>query len=195
MNTNIIFTNCGSVELVQENLDVDFICNVARTCKHGESVPRKTPEENNRFAAALWKAGHGSVFEFADCVYKVKAPIFVARQLMRYRTGKYCEKSLRSTAVERRKEENDVYDSHYNACVDFYKALIAQGVKREEARRVLPLDSPTCYFFKIDARNLLHLLEERTSHAAQFETRETAEAMKQLIILNNPRFAEVVGLC
>ena len=185
----------GKVELSQANFDVDFLANIARTCKYGDNPPPKTEEQNDNLIRSLLVSKHLSVFEFVGATFKITAPIFCARQLMRYRTGSYCEKSLRATTVERRAEDGTAYTAHYNACVDYYNALIAEGEKKEEARRVLPLDTPTTYYFKIDGRNLLHLLEERTSKATQWETRAIAEAMRELVKLNNRRFAEVVGLC
>ena len=177
----------GNVVLVQNNIDVDLLADIARTCKHGDNVPQATQEQNDKFIKGLYLARHLSIFEFGDVLFKVTVPIYVARQLMRYRTGKYCEKSLRATQPARRLSEKSVIDVHYNACYDFYKALINQGYKREEARRVLPLDTTTVYYFKIDLRNLLHLIEERTAPGAQSETRKIVEGMKTLLLDANPR--------
>ena len=190
----IIFTSVGKVELIRHSLDVDFLAAVARGCKN-PNPPKKTCAENDQLVASLYKLGHLSVFEFGDAVFKVSCPIFVARQLMRYRTGKYCEKSLRATTVEKKPiDDDDPFVLHYNASVDFYNALIARGFKREEARRVLPLDTPTSYYFKIDGRNLCHIIEERSTKATQSETRETVAAMRDLIKLAAPRFSDAVGL-
>ena len=189
----IMFTSVGSVELIRQTLDVDLLATIARGCKYS-APPMKTADANDYLVKGLLKSKHLSVFEFADVTFRVKCPIFVARQLMRYRTGKYCEKSLRATGVERRAEEKDIFDVHFNSCVDFYQALIAQGYRKEEARRVLPLDTPTAYYFKIDARNLLHLIEERSTAATQAETRETVAVMRDLVKLAAPRFAAVVEL-
>ena len=190
----IIFTSVGSVELIRENLDVDFVAAVARSCKK-VNPPKKTAAENDKFVANLFKLKHLSVFEFADAVFRVTCPIFVARQLMRYRVASYCEKSLRATSVERKPNlGGDPIVDHYNACVDRYEELLSCGYKREEARRVLPLDTPTTYFFKVNGRELCHIIEERSSATTQAETRETVAAIRDLVKLSAPRFAEAVGL-
>ena len=55
-------------------------------------------EEQDRFirlAVNCFKRKHMSVFEFATLLFRVKCPIFVARQLIRHRNGTFMEKSLR----------------------------------------------------------------------------------------------------
>jgi thymidylate synthase (FAD) len=63
-----------------------------------------------------------------------------------------------------------------------YEQRLAFGVAREQARKDLPVSSFTEAFWKIDLRNLLHVLHERLGHAAQAEFRAYAEAIAREVV-------------
>jgi thymidylate synthase (FAD) len=63
-----------------------------------------------------------------------------------------------------------------------YAERLAFGVAREQARKDLPVSSFTEAFWKIDLRNLLHVLHERLGHAAQAEFRAYAEAIAREVV-------------
>jgi thymidylate synthase (FAD) len=60
-------------------------------------------------------------------------------------------------------------------------ALIDLGVANEVARFAIPVSTYTTFRFKIDLRNLLHLLKLRTAPDAQRETQWFANAMLDLV--------------
>lgn len=62
-----------------------------------------------------------------------------------------------------------------------YSDMIQAGVPRELARGVLPLNTYSHMFAKVDLHNLLHFLELRTHAHAQYEIRVYAEAILKLI--------------
>lgn len=55
------------------------------------------------------------------------------------------------------------------------------GIAREIARTVLPLNTYTEWYWKIDLHNLFHFLKLRMDPHAQYEIREYADAMYELI--------------
>jgi thymidylate synthase (FAD) len=55
------------------------------------------------------------------------------------------------------------------------------GVAREQARKDLPLSTYTELYWKIDLHNLLHYLSLRVDHHAQYEIRQYAEAIANIV--------------
>ena len=133
------------------------------------------------------KAGHYSVLEFAQVVFRIEVPIFVARQLMRYRNASYIERSLRycEAPTPRAWELKEVDDADVHCTINAheslsrsrYQSMIENGERKELARAVLPLSTMTVYLMRVDLRELLHIFEERLTPHCQKETREVVELM------------------
>jgi thymidylate synthase (FAD) len=60
---------------------------------------------------------------------------------------------------------------------DTYREMLAAGVAREQARRVLPASTMTGLVWQCDAHNLLHFLGLRLAPDAQLEIRRLAAQM------------------
>ena len=112
---------------------------------------------------------HLSVLEFSNILYQIECPIYIARQLMRYRCSSFLERSLRVCGPM----EGD-------AVLEDYKNAIESGMKREDARALLPLSTRTRFLWLLNLRELLHIAEERLTPAAQSMTREIVHAMVDL---------------
>lgn len=70
-----------------------------RACEDAED---RTPQQNVNLINYLLRNNHGSPFEMVSAVFKIRLPIYVARQLMRYRTAKINEYSQRySPAIDK----------------------------------------------------------------------------------------------
>ena len=161
-----------------------------------EAVKRVT------LAVACFKQEHFSVLEFAEMVFLVRCPIFVARQLFRHRNGTFMEKSLRSLeptqfkptsyADETTTSAEDIYDHAYCVSYEAYKRLLECGEQKERARAVLPLATPTEFLWKINLRSLLNVFEQRLDPAAQKETREVVGKMYQLVKPYFPNIFHVI---
>lgn len=138
------------------------------------------------------KAGHYSVLEFAQLVFRLEVPIFVARQLMRYRNASYIERSLRYCEPTTREfmkeiEDPETASSQYGTIVgheeysrSVYDDLVAEGARKEYARAVLPLSTMTVYLMRVDLRELLHIFDERLTPHCQRETKEVVEQIYKL---------------
>ena len=153
----------------------------------------------------LMRHGHHSPFEMAELKFEVKAPIFVARQWFRHRTGNYNEISGRYTElpddiyVPTHWRSQDYYNKQGSSGVleedllrqryldlvgrlrKLYEDLLDTGVAREIARAILPVSQYTIFFFKSDLRNLFHFLHLRTDPHAQMEIRVYAEAIEEIV--------------
>ena len=74
------------------------------------------------------------------------------------------------------------------AAFDTYRGLLVRGVPRELARSVLPMNTYSHMFAKVDLRNLLGFLDLRDDPHAQHEIRVYASAMRTLA-------SEIVPVC
>jgi thymidylate synthase (FAD) len=190
------------------------ICRAARVTT--ASIPKyiKDDESLIRYLVRQMETGP---FEQAELQFHIRLPIYVARQLLRYRTASVQEYSMRySEAIDsmqkthpgawrKQAKENRqgssgflksdldnggllsaVEVNFHKAARDVYEKRIAAGVAREQARKDLPLSTYTELVFKIDPRNLLHLLHERMSgdHGAhaQAEIRAYADVIGNEIV-------------
>lgn len=88
--------NCF-IELVNSMGDDNTIVSAARVSLLGES---KGAEQDKKLIAYLLKNKHTSPFEQVEFQFRVKCPLFVARQWHRHRTWSYNEISRRYTAEE-----------------------------------------------------------------------------------------------
>ena len=122
---------------------------------------------------------HLSVLEFSNILYQIECPIYIARQLMRYRCSSFLERSLRVCGPM----EGD-------AVLEDYKNAIESGMKREDARALLPLSTRTRFLWLLNLRELLHIAEERLTPAAQHMTQCIVGAMVDIAA---QEFPHVIG--
>ena len=71
--------------------------------------------------------------------------------------------------------------THCSISFDVYRSMLADGVPRELARGILPVNTYSHMFATIDLHNLFHFLTLRLHEHAQHEIRVYAEAMLDLI--------------
>jgi len=190
----------GFVRLVQAMASDDLIVQAART---SYKWVKKSTDEN--LIDYLIRNEHSSPFEFADFVFHVKVPIFVARQMFRHRTASISEVSARYTKVEdeyyypkwRMQSKSNRQGSVEEVIVDVdmdkeyenlqrqaystYEKILAKGVAREVARSCLTVSYYTQFYWKQDLRNLLHFIRLRTDYHAQYEVRVVAEAFAYFV--------------
>lgn len=171
----------------------------------------KTPAEDRTILRYLYRNEHGTPFEMVNFKFHHVLPIFVARQLIRARTASVNEYSLRySEAKDRfwfppspdylRKQgvnnkqggiepmdladaEGFIADLHVASATAMtqYEEARRDGLSRELARVILPVNLMTEWYWELDCRNLLKLLSLRMDHHAQAEIRVYADAMYELI--------------
>ncbi len=162
---------------------------------------------------------HTSPLEHIVFTFSIHCPLFIRGQWHRHRTWSYNEISRRYTEIDmefytpehlRRQaetnrqasvEDPDFDDAALRAMISkqntdslkLYNDLLEAGVCREQARGVLPQNMMVTFWGTVDLNNLLHFLELRDSDHAQWEIREYAQAIKQLIKPVIPHVAEHFG--
>lgn len=126
--------------------------------------------------------------------FRIKVPIFVARQFMRHRSFSYLEMSRRYTKDakvpfefwfpqdfnEQFNHVNDFAESHRQ---DFKSIMhrIATKYHTQVASRFLPQITYTEYYIMGEVEGLKNFFKLRLKEDAQAEIREVAEAMLQLL--------------
>ncbi len=151
---------------------------------------KSSDEADKKLVNTLLKQGHDSPFEHVVITYHIKAPIFVARHLVRHRISSWNELSGRYAELEdefyipseERTNGADVsaIKESFNKAYETYKGLIASGCTKEVARTVLPVSTYTEWFWTLNVRSLMNVLDLRAVPAAQQETREYAVAIGRI---------------
>ncbi len=195
----------GFVELIDVLGSDQDIVNAARTSYDKGTKKISSTKQLIRY---LIRHKHSGPIEFGVLVFRIRCPIFVARQWFRHRMASYNEVSLRYSEVveefyvprsewitgqdrrnrqartdheiEKSEEISSKLKQDSENLLKEYHNYIEKGVAREIARINLPLSIYTSFVFKIDLRNLLNFLSLRTDPHAQFEIRQYANIMAKM---------------
>jgi len=130
------------------------------------------------------------------CVFKLKIPIFVARQYMRHRGCSFVEVSRRFTSNDRVKFEyyfpkgipTEILEIFQNTVFDLYNAFLYENLPKETARSVLPLSLYTELWVMKDVITARNLYLERFNVFAQKETRDVVRKELELLYKYQPEF-------
>jgi thymidylate synthase (FAD) len=167
-------------------------------------------ETDSKLINYLFKHKHTSPFEMVKFKFHIKAPIFIARQWFRHRMGNYNEISARYSPLKdelyipekvssqskinkqlsandnllENERVNNLFNNYMSDSIQQFKNyndLIDVGVSREIARIGLPLNTFTEFYFCIDLHNLLNFIKLRNSENAQYEIKEYASAIQDIV--------------
>ncbi|MDB4346075.1 FAD-dependent thymidylate synthase [bacterium] len=196
----------GFVELVdhmpQENLDKAIVDGARVSYQTGT----KTTRGDRGLIRYLIRNWHTSPLELVVFKFRIKAPLYIARQWLRHRTASVNEMSARYSIVDEEYYEPEVLrgqsavnhqgsegvvelddelnqslSDQYKQAFKLYEQLLEKGVCREQARGVLPQSTYTSFVWKMDLHNLMHFLQLRMDHHAQKEIRDYATAIYELV--------------
>lgn len=165
----------------------------------------------------MWENAHATPFEFAGAVIEVQAPIFVFREWHRHRTQSYSEASARYSplpdvnyvpTVERLMQAGtsskqtqalapidersaqifrDVAARQYRDAQLAYEDALANGIPKELARIILPVGRYSRMRAAANLRNWLAFLTLRQAPNAQWEIRQYANALHDILTSKFPR--------
>jgi thymidylate synthase (FAD) len=178
----------------------DFIVYCARVSNPSNQFNSETGE---RLINYCIKHQHWSIFEQAFCTFEVTTSRAIAAQILRHRSFTFQEFSQRySTAtdlepIEFRMQgktnrqvgdeprtlsivEQGMVDAAQKACLKTYDDLIANGIAKECARMVLPLNTQTTLYMSGSVRSFIHYIDLRSKEDTQKEHRDIALAMKYI---------------
>ena len=186
------------------------IVNAARVSfsKHSDSMD----EKDERLIKYLAKHGHWTPFGHAFLQFRIKAPLFVARQLVKHQVGlvwnevsrRYVddEPEMHLPVEWRGKPENSKqgssgkaqsqyfpskYMSHINhLATTYYNKMISQRIAPEQARMILPQSMMTEWYWSGSLYAFSGVVKQRTDPHSQEETRVIAEAIRDHCTRNFP---------
>ena len=170
------------------------------------TLNQKLSEKDSKLIDYLAKHKHWSPFSHCYLKFRIKAPIFVARQLQKHTVGlAWNEISRRYVDSEpefyfpdiwREKAENvkqgsslepnDVYEDNMGFGPEFYVAmlrdeymrLISCGVCPEQARMILPQNTVTEWIWSGSLAAFARVVKLRTDPHSQYETSLVAHGIK-----------------
>ena len=170
-----------------------LIEHAGRVCYRSES--RGDPAS---FIGARIAEGHESIIEHASATFEISG---VSRacthQLVRHRLASYSQESQRYVdlsepemvvppAIVNRADARLVWDRLTGQMGEAYRELRALGIRKEDARFLLPNAASTRIVVTMNFRELLHFFRVRINPAAQWEIRDVALRMLRLLVAESP---------
>ncbi|MFH0859654.1 MAG: FAD-dependent thymidylate synthase [Candidatus Altiarchaeota archaeon] len=164
----------------------NLIAESARTCY--KSVA-KDSSSNAKLVVHLRDSGHLSTFEHAKATFRIEGiSRACSHQLVRHRHFSFSQESQRYVDEEdfkyvtpddvlRNANAREKYDSLMAEINSAYSFLLKEGVKKEDARFVLPNACETTIVVTANFRALREFIELRKTEKAQWEIRELSARM------------------
>jgi thymidylate synthase (FAD) len=201
--------NDGFIRVIDYMGTDDSIVQAARV-SYGSGT--KTISSDTNLIRYLLRNRHTTPFEMCEIKLHIRVPMDTWRQWIRHRTANVNEYSTRySLAIDsmqttspkdwrvqsksNRQGSSGFFDSSegeyfskqekelQSQIISVYKERIDKGMAREQARKDLPLSTYTEAYWKIDLHNLLNFLTLRMDSHAQFEIRQYARKIFQILYL------------
>jgi len=206
---DIIFRSDMTVELI-DCMGGDY--SVVRSARVSSGSVGDDASRDVGLINYLMRDRHGSPFEHAVFTFRIEAPIFVFREFMRHRIASYNEESGRYKELEgvfyipneNRKliqegkpgaytfepgttaqyvEVKYSLDVNSHHAYLRYQHLLEQGVAREVARMVLPVNIYSSMYVTMNARSLMNFLSLRSEEQGtypSFPQWEIADVARQM---------------
>ena len=184
------------------------VVNAARVSfnSHSKELNRK----DERLISFLAKHGHWSPFAHVILQFRMKAPIFVARQLVKHQVGltwnevsrryvdtdiEFYEPKIWRKAADNVKQGSSDESSGWERwglrieksmnstqlALAEYEDAIASGVCMEQARMLLPQSMMTEWYWTGSLVAFARIVKQRTHSTAQLETQEVALLIKKAL--------------
>jgi len=190
------------VKLVRSTIAPEQICTQAmagcQSAKAAFEIPTDSVFEKRLMKMAV-SSGHESVLEHAVFTFSVKGiSRACSHQLVRHRIASYSQQSQRHVNPTKNsdwyvipKTLNEIYSGDtvtmkkyhklMKTIADYYQHLINCAIPEEDARFVLPNACKTNIVITMNARELRHFFKLRRALEAQWEIRQMADKMFELV--------------
>ena len=156
-----------------------------------ETMP---PERIQSVLSTIMKSGHFSTLEHVSYTFAVDGVSrALTHQMVRLRLASFNQQSQRNVkftkgvetvkphTVEDDEEASKVFDEAIEAVIEGYQKLLEMGIPAEDARYLLPNAAETKIVITMNIRELLHFFSLRCCNRAQWEIRELAHKMLELV--------------
>ena len=197
MGTDLTVVNSARVSFSKQS---DW--NYWRDREDADLVKSYMKDKDKKLISYLAKHNHWTPFGHCSAQFRISAPIFVARQLVKHQVGlvwnevsrRYVSDSpkfwraseWREVADDKKQgssnqviKENDtisyVYRETVRHCTDTYNLMLDKGVCPEQARTILPQSLYTEWYWSGTLSAFARVCNLRMSEDSQKETREVAQ--------------------
>jgi thymidylate synthase (FAD) len=173
-----------------------LIEHAGRICYRSQA--KGTPESTARFIQKRVAEGHESIIEHANASFEISGiSRSCSHQLVRHRIASYSQESQRYVDmsdpewvipedVAADPEALVTWNTSLEQIQEAYRRLRQTGIKKEDARFLLPNAAATRLIMTANYRELLHLFRIRISPHAQWEICQVAIRMLEEICLYAP---------
>ena len=183
------------------------VVNAARVSFASES--EEFGSRDKKLVRYLAAHGHWTPFAHVQVQLRIKAPVFVARQLVKHQAGlvwneisrRYVDfvpefhapEAWRKRAPNKKQgslnetfdKDSLLYNSYWDLmskAEDLYSFMLERGVAPEQARMVLPQSMMTEWYWTGSLAAFARVVSQRLSEDAQYECRVVAEKIDQLLV-------------
>lgn len=171
-----------------------------------ELMESLTDEKIRKVLTTIMASGHFSTLEHASYTFAVEGVSrALTHQLVRHRLASYNQQSqryvkfkeeppiVRPASVDTNPEAARAFDEAIEACWQAYDKLVQAGVPAEDARYILPNACETKIVVTMNIRELMHFFSNRCCNRAQWEIRELAWKMLELVRPTAPFIFRTAG--
>ena len=171
-----------------------------------ELMESLTDEKIRKVLTTIMASGHFSTLEHASYTCAVEGVSrALTHQLVRHRLASYNQQSqryvkfkeeppiVRPASVDTNPEAAQAFDEAIEACWQAYDKLVQAGVPAEDARYILPNACETKIVVTMNIRELMHFFSNRCCNRAQWEIRELAWKMLELVRPTAPFIFRTAG--
>ena len=157
----------------------------------------------------ILSSGHFSTLEHASFTFAIEGVSrALTNQLVRHRVASFNQQSqryvkfkdsietIKPSSIAENATANEIFDTAIAQVTEAYKQLLSLDIPAEDARFLLPNAAETKIVVTMNARELHHFFSLRCCNRAQWEIRELAWAMLDLVKPIAPRvFAHAGAPC
>lgn len=193
-----------SVELLDKMGTDSTVVDAARV-SFNKIASNYTPTQNEKLIKYLAEHNHWSPFAHCTLQFRIKAPIFVARQLQKHQVGfawneisrRYVDytptfwsphnewrgraENKKQGSADELVRDNLTAQEHYDDAIHYvklsYELLLACGVCPEQARSILPQSMMTEWYWTGSLYGFARVCKLRLDPHAQAECREVAKGI------------------
>ena len=171
-----------------------------------ELMESLTDDKIRKVLTTIMASGHFSTLEHASYTFAVEGVSrALTHQLVRHRLASYNQQSqryvkfkeeppiVRPASVDTNPEAAQAFDEAIEACWQAYDKLVQAGVPAEDARYILPNACETKIVVTMNIRELMHFFSNRCCNRAQWEIRELAWKMLELVRPTAPFIFRTAG--
>ena len=193
------------VELISiPNNLLDVIYSACRTCYSADGAVEIfnniTPDNEKKLSliSKVISSGHYSTIEHIQVTYAVNNISRAAtHQLVRHRHMSFSQKSQRYVKeadfdyiipkdIQKNPELSEKFEEYMKTTAKLYSELVEAGIKKEDARSILPNATASSIVISLNLRELIHFANLRLCTRAQLEIRQLAKKMCEELLKREP---------